>query len=406
MPATAAAPARAAAVPAPDGRAYFPAFDGLRGIAAMLVVVVHTTLASGFTGRSWLGAYTARGEIGVAVFFLISGFLLYRPFAVAHLTGGAAPGARGFLVRRALRIVPLYWVALAVLLLVNGWHSVHGVAGLAQTALFAQVYSKGWALQGITQAWTLCIEVVFYLTLPAYALLLGRRRRAPGRQLRVELAALAVLYALGVAFHWYVLAHPSGATDAWHGWLPTWGDMFALGMGLAVVSAWYAGRGRHPRWTLLPGSAAACWALAAVTFWVVSTRVGLRRDPLYVGPVRTELGHHALYGLFALLLLLPAVLGPPGRGPVRRFLASRPMAFLGLVSYGVYLWHQLVILQLVRRTGWELFRIPVVPFFLVVTAVTVALSALTYRLVERPFVALGHSWARRRRERQAGLSAT
>ncbi len=91
---------------------------------------------------------------------------------------------------------------------------------------------------------------------------------------------------------------------------------------------------------------------------------------------------------------------------MRQFLASRPMAFLGLVSYGVYLWHQLVILQLVRHTGWELFRIPVVPFFLAVTAVTVALSALTYRLVERPFIALGHSWARRRRERQAGLSAT
>src|ERR1700722_19903176 len=73
---------------------HFACFDGLRSIAAVSVLLLHTAWISGFTSRSWLGAYTSRLEIGVSVFFLISGFLLYRPFAVSHLAGLAAPNAR------------------------------------------------------------------------------------------------------------------------------------------------------------------------------------------------------------------------------------------------------------------------------------------------------------------------
>ena len=110
-------------------------FDGLRAIAALLVVVVHVGAASGFTFRSSLGQYTSRGEIGVSVFFLISGFLLYRPFAAAALAGRPGPNVRSYLVRRALRIVPLYWVALVVTYLFTGWESVHGVSGFLENAL-------------------------------------------------------------------------------------------------------------------------------------------------------------------------------------------------------------------------------------------------------------------------------
>ncbi len=144
-------------------------FDGLRAIAALLVVVVHVGAASGFTFRSSLGQYTARGEIGVSVFFLISGFLLYRPFAAAALAGRPGPNVRSYLVRRALRIVPLYWVALVVTYLFTGWASVHGVSGFLENAFFLQVYSRQWVFHGITQAWSLCIEVTFYLALPVWA---------------------------------------------------------------------------------------------------------------------------------------------------------------------------------------------------------------------------------------------
>jgi len=75
------------------------------------VIGVHASFTSGFTIRSPLGVYTSRLEIGVSVFFVISGFLLYRPFAAAHLDGHPAPGARVFWGRRLRRIIPAYWLA-------------------------------------------------------------------------------------------------------------------------------------------------------------------------------------------------------------------------------------------------------------------------------------------------------
>jgi peptidoglycan/LPS O-acetylase OafA/YrhL len=109
-----AAPRKPAAIaPGPEVAAprrppRFPAFDGLRAIAAITVVVVHVSFVSGLTPRNphAVGMYTARLEIGVSVFFLISGFLLYRPFVVAHLARAPRPRTGAFWLRRLLRIVP------------------------------------------------------------------------------------------------------------------------------------------------------------------------------------------------------------------------------------------------------------------------------------------------------------
>src|SRR3954451_6600816 len=103
-----------------SSRSFFSGIEGLRAAAALLVLVVHTSFASGFTLRSGAGPYTARGEVGVALFFLISGFLLYRPFVAAAFEGRPGPRLGPYLIRRALRILPLYWVALTVVYLVNG----------------------------------------------------------------------------------------------------------------------------------------------------------------------------------------------------------------------------------------------------------------------------------------------
>jgi peptidoglycan/LPS O-acetylase OafA/YrhL len=90
-----ARPAREQTTPAaPDG--HFPCFDGLRALAALSIVLTHVAFASGANSPNVLGAFFARMDGGVAMFFVLSGFLLYRPFVLAHLHDGA-PGTRAFL---------------------------------------------------------------------------------------------------------------------------------------------------------------------------------------------------------------------------------------------------------------------------------------------------------------------
>src|SRR5438067_1774084 len=123
MTATVALPTRpssafCSAVAPPPGNPRFPLLDPLRAVAALCIVVTHTAGWSGFNSAHALGAWTARLDCGVAIFFVLSGFLLYRPFVAARLDGRDGPRVLRYARRRALRILPAYWVALALLGLV------------------------------------------------------------------------------------------------------------------------------------------------------------------------------------------------------------------------------------------------------------------------------------------------
>lgn len=404
-PAPAPAPTTPGGAGAPRDMTVFPGFDGLRAIAALLVLLVHAGFYTTLTLDTPFGPYSARGEIGVAVFFLISGFLLYRPFVAAHLAGRPGPDTGGFLIRRFMRIVPLYWLALVIsLVVISDKMIVTSLTGMLQCLFFIQGYRQAWALQGLTQAWTLDVEVAFYLFLPVYAWLLGKGRpRSPRTQLWLELTGVATLFLLGNLIHWRMIGtRPGSLADGWNVWLPVWWDLFSMGMFLAVVSAWYGRTGRTPRWATLPGSGTVCWIAAGVCYWIAANKIGLPRWPIYDASVRTDMGKHLFYGLFGFFLLLPAVSGPQRRGLVRRFLASRVMVFLGTISYGIYLWHQTVIDLVMHHSGWKIWQVSFLPFFIPVLAITVALSALTYYLVERPCQRLAKEWAGRWKNRRAG----
>ena len=109
----------------PPGNPRFPLMDSMRAIAAIFVVATHASGISLFNSQNVLGAVTARMNVGVTVFFLISGFLLYRPFVRAAYHGIAPPRVGRFFRRRALRIVPAYWLALTVLAVWPGLVGVH-----------------------------------------------------------------------------------------------------------------------------------------------------------------------------------------------------------------------------------------------------------------------------------------
>jgi peptidoglycan/LPS O-acetylase OafA/YrhL len=403
---------------------HFACFDGLRAIAALSVLFLHTAWISGFTMRSSLGAYTSRLEIGVSVFFLISGFLLYRPFAVSHLTGRPAPNKRRFWERRLLRIVPAYWLALTLLTYV--FHAISlgpGWQGVAVHYFFLQIYFPTAITNGITQAWSLCTEMVFYLFVPLYASLVVMRRKSQVNQLVRELAGVVVLYLISLGFRYWALHLPvfKVVDGKWVGlcgnhcftdptyatllpsWFPSYLDMFALGILLAVASVWFAERESEPSWLRSPLMPWISWSAAALTFvWV--SHVVTDHSILELSTVRVDMEKQALYGLFAFFLLLPAVFGPQDRSVIRRLLRSWPMVSIGVISYGIYLWHLDLTFQFLKWTGQHPGGEPFWLLASVVLVISIAFASASYFGLERPILRRKSQlswWDRRSRARQA-----
>ncbi len=385
---------------------HFPSFDGLRAIAVVSVLLLHTAWVSGFTLRSVLGAYTSRLDVGVSIFFLISGFLLYRPFVVSHLSGRPGPNIRKFWERRLLRIVPAYWVALTLLAYV--FHLVTmgpGWQGVVSQYFFLQIYLPKQIFFGIGPAWSLCTEMSFYLFLPIYALAVGHRRRSLRSQFVRELVGVVTLYAISFAFRYWVLhlpvwgvkdgklialCAPTCSTKAtWPSmmvdWLPAYLDLFALGMGLAVLSVWFVEHRSEPSWLrtrLLPW---ASWASAAVAFALVAHAV-TDHDIFPIVTTRVTLEKQALYGAVAFFLLIPAVFGPQDRSLIRRFLQAWPVASIGVISYAIYLWHVNLIFAFLHWMGWQTKAEPFWLLGLVVFILSVAVATISYFCLERPIL--------------------
>lgn len=377
-------------------RVTFPCFDGFRALAAGTIVAFHVAFVSGIGLRHRvLGLFLARLDVGVPLFFVISGFLLYRPFVAAHLEGLAHPGARSFLARRLLRIVPAYWVVLAVVAFGLGLKHLGGIGGIAVYFGFLQIYDNAHVGGGISQAWSLCTEMTFYLVLPAYAWAVRRLARRPGRRpLAVEWAAVGGVYAGGLLVRAAIaFGDLRSPFDCRLDWLPATMDLFALGMALAVASA--SGRGGyetpHRAATLLRAAAGRpwlCWTAAGVAYVGVSAGVFRTSDLGRAFTPGQVMGRQVLYGLIGLLVVAPGVFGPQEAGPTRRLLRSRPVALTGLASYGIYLTHNAVIDEYLLHAHRRVLHTPVGPLLAVTVAGTAVVSLLVYRLVERPALRL------------------
>lgn len=384
----------------------FPLFDSVRGIAAMCVLVAHV----GFFGNLFeldtaLKPYSARLEIGVAMFFLISAFLIYRPFAAAHLREQDPIRLRTYGWRRLLRVIPGYWVALTVVTLWLGSGYLFSFTPITPTFSgegilayygLTQLYFEEARAGGLPQAWTLSVEASFYAFVPLWAWAMRRAHLArPDGRLRTELVALAGLAVLSLLYKLAVAE--SGAAGeiattptALLSSLPAYLDMFALGMALAVVSVRVQDAKLHTRlldgFERWPGIA---WIAAAVLFWVLSTQLGFTGEPRETMSSGTFFVRHVLLAAIAALVLLPAIFGDVRRGLVRRLLASRTLLFVGLVSYGIYGYHLAVIIQLVRwGYDGEAFGYPWVGWLIVTVPASIAIATVSYYVIERPALSL------------------
>jgi len=376
-------------------RVQFPTLDGYRAIAALAVLLFHVLADTGFHAQAgYLGEATFRlGNYGVTVFFVLSGFLLYRPYARADIEGHAPPAFRPYIITRLFRIVPAYWVALSAVILLDiakpqtalDWISFYG---------FAQIYRAQSQLDGLGVAWTLNIEMAFYLTLPILAVLI---RKIPMSPMRRQAAGLSALYLVAWAYRgWLAVA------DAPHRYtflLPGYIDWFVVGMALALLSVMEHNEQRLP--ALIRLLAQRPWIsilLAFELYWLL-VQINLPTG------FNLESGTHTLLrfpfaGLSAGLLMLPGVLGKdrrPGLGAA--ILCSRPMRSLGQISYGIYLWHLVVIRALDdwQGAGWFPESVAVVLPIVVIT--TLALASMSYSFVEMPAVDLGRRISGRRPER-------
>lgn len=351
----------------------------------MLIVLFHVGQVSGGNAVSYYGGITSRLTVGVPMFFVLSGFLLYRPFAAARLEGRPAPRLRSYARRRALRIIPGYWVALTAIALVLGADQMFGHWWVFYG--FLQAYSIERVGGGLGQAWSLDIELVFYAFLPLYALGVTRLTHnwPKQRAVRTELVAIAAL-GLASLVSRTLIVH-SGHLVVYPLTLPGTYCWFCLGMGLAVVSAVLGPSGRgHRIADAIADHPGLCWGAALVL--LVGGGLWLPRTfhPYSVAQTAAEL---VIYGAIALLLVFPAVLGRDEGGWPRRLLASAPLAWLGLVSYGLYLYHAAPIGKLSDHgaTTWLPFG-SYLNLLVLSLPIAITCAAGSYYVVERPFLKL------------------
>lgn len=389
----------------------FPLSDSIRGIAAIAVLLVHIWLFTGGFG-GFTGTLPNRAMVRldgfVAVFFLLSAFLLYRPL-IAHRTGGPSAPSLGTYARgRFLRIYPAYWLALTVLAIVPGLVGVFGEKWWVFYSM-GDYFDPGFHQSicpvdeqfrcGLPQTWTLVVEVTFYFALPFYAALTAwlARGREPRAWVRAELCLLAFLAGLSLLFSGGPL---SLHQEAWFRFTFL-GHMFwiSIGLAMAVLSTVYGlRRETYPsplRW--LAARPGLCWSVGLALY--AFTVFEFYPAPFPVAPFE-GLEYQALnliQGATAFLLMVPVLFGNPNRGAPARLLRSRFLLWIGAISYGLYLWQVTPATDLGFGGADQGFLVVLVG----TTLIALPAAALSYYFVEKPLMRLKRvpvgEWLRRLR---------
>lgn len=370
----------------------FPALDGCRALAAVGVVVTHLGLITGFISRHEpIGRFMARMDVGVSIFFVLSGFLLYRPIVAARFAGKPPRDIGSYARRRLLRIFPAYWVALTIVAFVLRAPGFDEPNSLVAHYFLLHVYDSTQLVGGpIQQSWSLATELAFYAFVPCWAWLMSRRSRSDESQLKVEVGSLlALVLASTLANVLLVALGVSGSTFAMLGtWLPFRVGDFVPGMLLAVLSVWVSHRSiRLPGWLVGLPATLACWGFAAVAFWVVSTRLNLPMFPTFTP--KQAFAVRVIYVVVAALVVLPAVVGRQNGGLVQAVLANRLAVWLGLVSYGIYIWHEAWLDIYLRWFNEQVLAASIVRMGVFAIAMTMICASLSWYLVEKPVMEWG-----------------
>jgi peptidoglycan/LPS O-acetylase OafA/YrhL len=344
---------------APFRLGYRPALDGLRGIAILAVLAVHTHHIFGWSILNG-------GNIGVDIFFVLSGFLI-TALLIEEWEDTGEISLKGFYWRRVLRLVPALLVVLASLYLLAAFFlSATEASDTRRSLPVAFFYASDFALAffqlrlgALQHTWSLAIEEHFYLVWPLFlvaALKLGASRK--------RLVVITLTLAVVSAVHRAVL-HNLGASPVrtYYG-IDTRADALLIGCATAMCVCWGFLRVQNLRFLVV-------LALALLMMMLLATN--------YATPFM-HLGGFTLLAIAAAVILVWVVLTPSSY--LRRFLEYRPLVWIGRISYGLYLWHYPIFKAgSLLRLAWPLQ-------LLVALTATLTVTTLSFYLIERPALRL------------------
>lgn len=369
------------------------AISGYRALGAIVVIFTHFFLqANRYPYKSVVHATS----VVVPFFLAISAFVLCRPFIRAQMRGEPAPPAGLFYWRRMLRIWPIYAFILTVYLwLLPGTRPNNGPIEYVALYTFTWIYDPDLvAYKGIPASWYLCDEVVFYLLIPLLALLATRmvaaRAAAPdvdrvASAARANLVLAGALVVIGLlARSALTLAEVPGGTS-----YPVANfEFLGLGLALATASVWEEhGRAlpsavdwvRRNQW---------CCYLVAVIGLASLELVAAEPGVIFEDPAEIA-ARYAIHFVVAAFMMTAAFIGPLD-APGNRFLASRPLTWLAIISLDMFLWHQLVLSKLqehyggLDQLGIGGLRVSLFLMLYLAILITVALSIVSYYGVSDP----------------------
>lgn len=385
--------------------------DGVRALACLTVAGFHISEITRDTHvwspgqEPFIAALLLAGFSGVTLFFVLSGFLLFMPYARALLFKSSWPSARRFYSRRALRIIPAYYVCLFTLILLqhreylqpNHW----GQLALFLTFFMDSTKATYMAING--PFWTLAVEWQFYLLLPLLVLAIRAliARCSPGKRLPALVLCLLALMAWGMIsqfWGYYVLTHLWPQGIGWRiismllfGRSGKYLQDFAVGMlaSLLYIYARYADNGERVK-ALLRRLQPWLWGagLALLLFMALwHENAAHDNGMLWLDGLKgiydlfSEAGFASGFGLCILALLF-------GNKPIQRLFALTPLRWIGHVSYSTYMWHLPLLLFFMIHVGyyittwntWLVFGC----YWLWIILVILPFSGIVFVLSERP----------------------